>query len=100
MLMSDYQSFSFCFSSGDIYLSLGKYLSGLLVIVFLLYFFWRYNLSLDNYLPCLFVIVSELHCCKTFVILSAILLPIKSLVALAVFDIPLLYDIILFLIHQ
>ena len=76
MLMSDHQSFSFCLSSGDIHLSLG------------------------NYLPCLFVIVSELHCCKTFVILSVILLPIKSLVASAVFDIPLLYYIILFLIHQ
>ena len=53
-----------CISSGDIYLSLGISLS------------------------CSVVIVSNLFCSellKTFIILFAILLPIKSLVASAVF---------------
>ena len=57
-------SIIFCFSSGDIYLSLGISLS------------------------CSFVTFSELFCGKpleTFVILLAILLVIKSLVASAVF---------------
>ena len=55
---------NFCLSSGDIYLSLGIYLS------------------------CLLVAVSELFCCQffeTFVILLAILFPVKSPVASAVF---------------
>ena len=58
-------SIVFSLSSGDIYLSLGISLS------------------------CLFVTVSELFCCKfseTFVILLAILLPIKSPVASAIFE--------------
>ena len=57
-------SITFCLSSGDIYLSFGISLS------------------------CSFVIVSELFCNErlgTFVILLAILLPIKSPVASAVF---------------
>ena len=62
-----YQHF-FCLSSGDIYLPLGISLS------------------------CSFVTVSELYYCeffKTFVILSGILLPIKSSVDSAVFRIAL-----------
>ena len=57
-------SIIFCFSSGDTYLSLSISLS--------------YS----------FVTVSELFCCNTFeifVILSAILLPIKSPIASAIF---------------
>ena len=57
-------SIFFCLSSGDVYLSIGISLS------------------------CSFVIVSELFCSElleTFVILSTILLPIKSPVASAVF---------------
>ena len=57
-------SIVFCLFSGDIYLSLGISLS------------------------CLFVTVSELLCWgffETLIILSAILLPIKSPVAFAVF---------------
>ena len=64
-------SIIFCLSSGDTYLSIGISLS------------------------CSFVILSELLCCKfvfSFVILSAILLPIKLLVASAFFFyIPLLH---------
>ena len=47
-------------------------------------------LSLGIFLSCSFVTVSELSCCElseTFVILLAILLPIKSPVASAVFRI-------------
>ena len=63
-------SIMFCLSCGDTYLSL------------------RISLS------CSFVIVSELSCgqlLETFIILLAILLPVKSPVASAVFDILLLY---------
>ena len=95
-----------CIFSGDIYVFLGisLYFSELFCCEFfdisLLYYF---NLSLsiiaclssgDTYLSlgislsCSFVTVSEIFCCEffeTFVILLAILFPIKSPVASAVF---------------
>ena len=58
-------SIIFCLSSGDLYVSLGIYLS------------------------CSFVTLSELFCCKgseTFVILSGILLPMKSPSLLLLFE--------------
>ena len=66
-------SIIFCLSSGDICLSLGVFL------------------------PCSFVTVSELLCCEffeAFVILTAILLPIKSPVASAVFSITLFEEVL------
>ena len=64
LLINRWSSIIFCLPSGDIYLSLGVFL------------------------PCSFVTVSELFRCEdfeVFVILSAVLLPIKSSAASAFF---------------
>ena len=92
-------SITFCLFSGDIYLSI----SIVTVMSFFFFFFWFFDISLLYYFKlssfiiyCLsskdtyftlgisllfsFVIIFELFCCEffeTFVILSAVLLPIK-----------------------
>ena len=71
------------------------YLSRIIIIFW--FFSGDINLSLDISLSSSFVIVSELFCCEgfeNFVILSLILLPIKSPVAFAVFWITLLQEVL------